>query len=89
MNKNKKGNFLSFILPYVLILGIIITVLFMFNGANTSKTKEFSEAEIVTIRKDETYTEDELNERLNKSVLWTYEITSLSIVYKEPSNIIS
>ena len=56
MNKNKKGNFLSFILPYVLILGIIVTVLFMFSGANASKTKEFVDADIVTIRKDENYT---------------------------------
>ena len=89
MNKNKKGNFLSFILPYVLILGIIVTVLFMFSGANASKTKEFVDADIVTIRKDENYTEEELNEKLSKSVLWTYEITSLNITYKEPANIIA
>ena len=89
MNNQNKGNFLSFILPYVLILGIIIGVLFVFNGSSTTKTKQFSQGEIVTIYENEDYTADELEANLNQSVLWTYNITNLNIVAKPSSNLMS
>ena len=89
MNTEKKGNFLSFILPYVLILGIIVGVLFLFNGSTNVQTKQFSQGEIVTIYEGDNETDPDFETKLNKSVLWTYDITNLNVVSKKASNLIS
>lgn len=89
MNNKKKGNFFSFIFPYVLILGIILVVLLMFNGFSRTQTKSFAQGDIVTIYKDEEYTKEELESNLNRSILWTYDITSLNVTSKPASNLIT
>ncbi len=93
MNNKKKGSFFSFIFPYILIAGIIITILFMFNGFNRNQVRYLSEPEVLgsitqvdldmltnaSNDKDKENATNNLNEKLDKSFLYKERITSLDI----------
>lgn len=86
MNNKKKGNFFSFIFPYLLIAGIVITILVMFNGFNRTKTVSVSQGEIVTFTMDEMEKRNDsdenkvsFNDKLSKSFLYSKRVTSLNV----------
>ncbi len=96
MNNKKKGNLLSFILPYILILGIILAILLMFGGLSKPQNKTFAQGQIVTFTQQDyenrNNSEEELNdfnEKLDKSVLIGYDITALKITSKPASDLMS
>ena len=87
MNKNKKGNIFSFILPYLLMFGIIIVLLISFGGFNKPQLGKINNSNIVTIF-DENSSEEEINQKLQESALYTYNVTELRISSRPSSNII-
>lgn len=94
MNKNKKGGFISFILPYVLIIGIIVTLLIMFGGMNQPNNKVFAQGDIVTFIEEDYVKEgeegyDEFMDKVDDSYLWNKQITAMNIVSKPSSDLIS
>ena len=94
MNKNKKGGFISFILPYVLIIGIIVTLLIMFGGMNKPNNKVFAQGDIVTFIEEDYVKEgeegyDEFMDKVDDSYLWNKQITAMNIVSKPSSDLIS
>ena len=83
MNKNKKGGFISFILPYVLIIGIIVTLLIMFGGMNKTNNKVFAQGDIVTFIEADYVKEgedgyDEFMDKVDDSYLWNKKITAMN-----------
>jgi len=94
MNKNKKGGFISFILPYVLIIGIIVTLLIMFGGMNKTNNKVFAQGDIVTFIEADYVKEgedgyDEFMDKVDDSYLWNKNITAMNVTSKPSSDLIS
>lgn len=88
MNK-KKGGFLSFILPYVLIIGIVVVILVMFNGFNRTENYRWSEGDMIAYTYDEyehrngtTEEKENFQTKLEESYLYSKRITSLNITPK-------
>ncbi|MDD6302554.1 MAG: ATP-dependent zinc metalloprotease FtsH [Bacillales bacterium] len=76
MKKNQKLSWLSYVLPYVLITGIIIAVVFIFRGTGTQK-RNYSAGDIVCGYEGD----GEFEENAKQSVLWTDNIVKLEIDY--------
>ena len=88
MNKNKKGSFISFILPYVLILGIVIGVLIMFNGLSSAKTISLNNYDVITFTsEDREKGGEEFEDKLEQSFLWSEDVKSLTITPKPASGV--
>ena len=87
MNNKKKGNLFSFILPYLLLFGIIIVLLVSFGGFNKAQVGNINSNNIVQLF-DENTSEEERIKKLNDSALYTYEVTDLTISSRPSSNII-
>jgi cell division protease FtsH len=76
MNKKKKTSWLSYIVPYLIIFGIILVVSLIFRGSSTSSIK-YSPGDIVSTESNNS----SVSADAEKSKLWTEDIRSLSIEY--------
>ena len=99
MSKNKKGGFLSFILPYLLIIICVFGLMLaggVFNQPaqgninNANILYVWDENDLVTVKNEETGEEKKVvpEEILNKSALYTYTITDLNITSRDNASII-
>ena len=99
MSKNKKGGFLSFILPYLLIIICVFSLMLaggVFNQPaqgninNANILYVWDENDLVTVKNEETGEEKKVvpEEILNKSALYTYTITDLNITSRDNASII-
>ena len=86
MGKNKKGNFLSFIFPYLLIIGCIIGIMTVGGLFNQPAQGSINNANILYVwdNVDEKPTEEDLE----KSALYTYQVTELNITSVDAASII-
>ena len=77
--KKKKTSWISFIMPYVIIIGIIVVISFVFSQGSSNKTS-FSEGQIITTRIGPDY-DPEWKTKVEDSVLWTKDFTKISVTY--------
>ena len=75
MNK-RKNSWISYVAPYLIILLIILGVSFLFGG-NKSTRWNYTAGDIITGSSDET-----IKDNAEESVLWTDNIQTLVIEYK-------
>ena len=75
MNNKKKPSIFSYLFPYILLISIILTVLFIVNSSGSSVIK-YAEGEIIAPGND-------IQERAENSVLWKEDIRSISVTYYE------
>lgn len=79
MNNKRKTSWISYILPYVIIIAIIITIAVIFQNTGSS-TKNYTQSEIIqTVYKDDG--EVDIKATAEKSALWTDNIKTLIIKY--------
>ena len=95
MDKKKTGNIFSFILPYLLIFGIIIVLLVTFggfskpqaSGITSENALKLSDVELeIALEKNDQAT---IDRKLEESALYTYTIKDLTISKKPSSGLIS
>ncbi len=89
MKQNKKnGNFFSFILPYLLIIGVIVALLVSFGGFNRAKEGEINSTNILMAFNEEDTKDSKFKEeKLEKSALYTYNIIALNVTIKTTPDI--
>lgn len=73
MNNKKKTSWFSYLLPYIIIIGIITLVIVLVNS-NSSSGIKYSEGEIIASGTD-------TKEKAEGSVLWDERIKSISLTY--------
>lgn len=84
----KKTSWLSFVAPYLIILGILISISIIFGSGNFSSSKSvtFTTGQVVPVSSynpdDEKWQED-----AKTSVLWKYNIQSLNLTIRKSSSI--
>ncbi len=93
-NNNKKGNFLTFIFPYLLIIGCVIGLM-AFGGVfnqpaqgtinNINILHTWDENDLVEDENGNLYVPEDV---LNQSALYTYNITELNITSKDNTSAI-
>ena len=71
--QKKKASWLSYIMPYVIILGIIVLISFIYNSSTTSKRSSYNGGDIIP----STFDKVELNAQ--DSILWTDNVKQLEI----------
>ena len=81
----KKNSWLSYLMPYLLIFSIVAFIIFFWGNSNNSYKVKLSETDVVyrayDVDSQGNKVGDELtvNERAEKSVLWTEDIVTLNI----------
>ena len=78
-NNKKKPSWISYVLPYVIIIAIIVSIAFIFTNTGTS-AKNFTQKDIITLNTS-TETTDPIKDAATKSVLWTEKINKLTIKF--------
>ena len=73
MNNKKKTSWFSYLLPYIIIIGIITLVIVLVNS-NSSSGVKYSEGEIIASGKT-------TKEKAEGSVLWDERVKSISLTY--------
>ena len=86
MNKNKKGNFLSFIFPYLLIIGCIVGIMTMGGLFGQPAQGSINSTNVLYVWDD--IDSKPTEEDLNKSALYTYQVTELNITARDNASII-
>ena len=71
--QKKKASWLRYIMPYVIILGIIVLISFIYNSSTTSKRSSYNGGDIIP----STFDKVELNAQ--DSILWTDNVKQLEI----------
>ena len=77
--KKKKTSWISFIMPYVIIIGIIVVISLVFSQGSSNRAS-FSEGEIITTRIGSD-SDSEWKTKVERSVLWTKDFTKISVTY--------
>ena len=75
MNNKKRTSWFSYLFPYIILISIIVTVLFVVNSSG-STTIKYAEGEIIAPGNN-------VQERAENSVLWTEDVRSISVTYYE------
>ena len=78
MNK-KKTSWISFIMPYVIIIGIIVVISFVFSSGSSTNKVSFAEGEIITTRVN--LEDPDFDTKVQRSVLWTKDFKKISVTY--------
>ena len=95
MDKKKNGNIFSFILPYLLIFGIIIVLLVTFGGFSRPQASGITSEnalKITDVELENALTNKDqatIDEKLKESTLYTYTIKDLTVSKKPSSGLIS
>lgn len=91
MDKKKTGNIFSFILPYLLIFGIIIVLLVTFGGFSKPQASGITSENALKLSDYDLDSRNEelINKKLEESALYTYTIKDLTISKKPSSGLIS
>ena len=91
MDKKKTGNIFSFILPYLLIFGIIIVLLVTFGGFSRPQASGITSENALKLSDYDLDSRNEelINKKLEESALYTYTIKDLTISKKPSSGLIS
>ena len=95
MDKKKTGNIFSFILPYLLIFGIIIVLLVTFGGFSRPQASGITSEnalKITDVELENALTNKDqatIDEKLKESTLYTYTIKDLTVSKKPSSGLIS
>ena len=95
MDKKKTGNIFSFILPYLLIFGIIIVLLVTFGGFSKPQASGITSEnalKITDVELENALTNKDqatIDEKLKESTLYTYTIKDLTVSKKPSSGLIS
>lgn len=86
----KKNSWVSYLLPYILIIGIVGSIILFWGRSGSTKSTTFSMSELAPQEyldetQQEPVTKYDIEGRAKKSVLWTKEINSLTIYFRTTS----
>lgn len=79
----KKGSWISYLLPYILIIGILSAIILFANSSSSSKSYTYTESEVIPYSNG-----TDTKSCAEESVLWTGDVKSLKITFKQSSGFI-
>ena len=80
MNNKKRGSWISYVAPYLIIIAIIVSITMIFQGQGNG-VRNYTYQDIISTVYDSSTGEVDVAESAKKSVLWKDDITGLSIKY--------